>query len=110
VANGQRVYCRHGTKLRRDPSKKEAWCGCVHGDIVERGNPHNRDPMDPSWTYEGSRLKKYLTKQGSVHQATVNMENASKGATMGRVENTGQIILRTSKTDLPPFQACEHAE
>ena len=62
VASSQSVYCRHGTKLCGDPSKKEARCGCVHEDIIECGNPHNRDPMDPSWTYKGSRLKETLDK------------------------------------------------
>ena len=54
--SGPPKYCQHGWLLHGDPSKAIN-CGCLHEDIIESGNPYNRDPMDPTWTYAGSQLK-----------------------------------------------------
>jgi hypothetical protein len=56
---GSPKYCSHGWLLYGLATKARN-CRCLHEDIVEGGNPANRDWADSSWTYVGSNVKTIL--------------------------------------------------
>lgn len=80
----------------------------MHENTIERGNPCNRDPMDPTWTYKGSRLKELLDEDLKCPPRYCSHGTCTEGSeltlTLRRGNGGRSIIFRTREiTSCGPF-------